>query len=176
MNERQYTNLFSYLLKKKNWNFLHSNKREDMHDHIDGFIILQNKGKAVRSLSVDLKGVKYFTKKDYGDKSKICQFIEFLNVNGDKGWLFGKAEVIAILNEEKNGFYLIYRKELLKWAENKFNIQLENRKIDDIEKDLLNKKYLWGFDYHKLIRRNGSKDIVTRIKISLIKELSFITI
>lgn len=75
---------------------------EDTNEHWD--IKVTNKyGKTV---FIDVKGIK--------DEKNQLNWIEFRNVKGKKGWLFGKADYIAF--ERNDCFMLIDRKILKKFA------------------------------------------------------------
>ncbi len=176
--ERKYTDLFEELIRNKGWTYRQSSKREDMHDHIDGHVTVCYKGKACNSFTVDLKGTKYTSRANEGNPDCMCQYIEFMTVRGDKGWLFGKSEYIAILDECEKRFYLILRTDMIKFCEDLFNVNLRKKFISLVE-DLA---YLdcWVKSateaYHKLYRRRGRSDIVTQISMDDVKALAKIII
>lgn len=178
MKERQYTELFENLLRAKGWTFRKATKHEDMKDHIDGYVTICDRGRAMATFSVDLKGDKYTSRANNGRMDCLCQYIEFLNVNGDKGWLFGKADMIAVLNEEMDGFYLIKMKALRKFCEELFSVDL-NRSVNDIARTLTTvgcERNLWTSNVecamHKLYhRRDRLDEIVTQISMDDIKSL-----
>ncbi len=176
--ERKYTDLFEAIIRNKGWTFRSSSKREDMMDHIDGFVTVCYKGKACNSFSVDLKGTKYTSRQNEGNPDCMCQYIEFLNVRGEKGWLFGKSEYIAILDECEEKFYLIRRVDLIEFCENLFKVNLR-RKLMDIVEDLADLD-CWvksAVDaHHRLYRRRDRYDIVTQISMSDVKTLAKIII
>jgi hypothetical protein len=176
--EKAYTKLFETLIRKRGWGFRQASKQEDMFDHIDCHITIMNGSKAVRSCAIDLKGTKYNSRLNEGVPEFMCQYIEFLNVNGDKGWLFGKAEYIAILDENESKFYLIKRTDLIKFCEKMFKVDLSG-KIEDIEERLLNVA-TWvtraDLAHHQLYRRWKRLDIVTQISMDEVKELAKIII
>jgi hypothetical protein len=179
MKEREYTDIFENLCRAKGWSFKRSSKHEDMKLHIDGFVTIYNKGRAVRTFSVDLKGDKYTSRANNGIKDCLCQYIEFLNVQGDRGWLFGKAEYIACLNENQDGFYLIPMKDLIGFCEDLFCVSLKG-KVSEIGRLLTSvgcEKNLWTSNVecamHKLYhRRDRLDEIVTQINMDDIKGLS----
>lgn len=175
--EKEYTRLFKDIIRTKGWKFQCATKHEDMHEHVDCHVTIMNGSNAVRSISIDLKGQKFNSRQNEGKMDCLCQYIEFLNVRGDKGWLFGKSEYIAILNEEDH-FYLIERKALIQFCEELFGVKLTG-KIEDVEKRLLDID-CWvkrsDKSHHKLYRRYGRKDIVTQIDMNDVKALTKITI
>jgi len=62
-----------------------STREEDMYDHIDYWVKRRGlKGEVIES-SVDVKGCNH----------PECIWIEFKNVAGDNGWLYGRANYIA---------------------------------------------------------------------------------
>jgi len=174
LNEDQYTKIFEKSLNRRGWKFSPSSVEEDMFDHIDGRIHIYDKGTPVRTLTVDLKGHKFRSK----HSKTLCQYIEFMNVRGQKGWLYGKADVIAILSEDEKTFYLIFRKDLIRFCQDLFGVNgLEN--FDGVEDRLLKLK-CWvnrpDAATHKLYRRKRLKDIVTQITMKDVKELAKIKI
>ncbi len=176
--ERKYTDLFEALLRNRGWIFKEPTKREDMFDHIDGHVTVCYRGKACNSFTVDLKGTKYTSRANEGNPDCMCQYIEFMTVRGDKGWLFGKSEYIAILDECEERFYLIKRTDLIAFCEKVFQVNLRKKFIKIVE-DLA---YLdcWVTSateaHHKLYRRRGRSDIVTQISMDDVKSLAKIII
>jgi hypothetical protein len=75
-------------------------KVEDMKQHIDCFVEIAGK-----TLSVDLKGLKKHT-------SQGLFAVELQNVQGLRGWLFGKADLIAFQCEDS--FIVVERNSLFK--------------------------------------------------------------
>ena len=176
--EREYTDLFELLIRNKGWTFRPSSKREDMKDHIDGHVTVCYKGKACNSFTVDLKGTKYTSRANEGVADCMCQYIEFLNVRGEKGWLFGKSEYIAILDECEERFYLIRRIDLLEFCEKLFKVNLR-RKLMQVAEDLAALD-CWVKSaveaHHRLYRRRNRLDIVTQISMDDVKALAKIII
>ena len=73
-----------------------STKQEDMYDHWDVMDIHGN--------TYDVKGIK-----GHG-----VNWLEFMNVRGDKGWMYGKAKYIAFLIQ--GDWVIVDREELLAWS------------------------------------------------------------
>lgn len=66
-----------------------STKQEDMFDHIDFWWDSPKKGR----IGVDVKGPRRDKRK--GDFNDSIQWVELKNVQGNDGWLYGKAKYIA---------------------------------------------------------------------------------
>lgn len=67
-------------------------KREDTKKHIDFWWNSPKKGR----IGIDAKGRKKDNRSDKKFNDDI-QWIEMLNVNGEKGWVYGESEYIAFL-------------------------------------------------------------------------------
>lgn len=117
--------------------FKKSSDEEDMFSHID---------MTVDGMTVDVKGMKKLNRSD-ADVNPDIHWIEFRNVHGNKGWIYGEAEYIAF--EIVDGFIMIKREELLEWCREK----IADKKIGD-------KKELY-----KLYRRNGRNDIISLVLV-----------
>ena len=63
---------------------------EDKYDHIDFWWDSPKKGR----IGIDVKGLRKNDRTDNHTDDSI-QWLELTNVNGNKGWLYGKAEYIA---------------------------------------------------------------------------------
>lgn len=75
-----------------------SNDYNDIYNHIDYYIKRQTD-----IVSVDVKG----------NNHPLVIWVEFQNVNGDKGWLHGKADYIAFDSPQLRAFIMVSRQELL---------------------------------------------------------------
>lgn len=113
----------------------------DIKEHIDYYITRKNNTKT----SVDVKG---------GNHPKVI-WVEFNNVNGEKGWLYGKAELIAFDMPELSGFVIVETKEL--------------QEVCDIivEKVFVTKQEAT----RKLYQRNGRRDVISRLELTDIMKL-----
>ena len=129
--------------------------KENVHQHIDFFI----KGKTERlvgfGFSVDVKARKRRSRgsDEYDDE---YTWIEFKNVQGKKGWLYGEADKIAFEVEE--GFLLVDKEELVRWCEKKV----------DLKKSVRNPYSA----IYKVYTRKGREDLISRIKTADIRSLS----
>tara|TARA_R100000541_G_scaffold17036_1_gene26733 strand:- start:140 stop:646 length:507 start_codon:yes stop_codon:yes gene_type:complete len=116
-----------------------SSKQEDIHMHVDFW-----HGED----GVDVKG------NNLPDEI----WVEFRNVNGNLGWVCGKAKWIAFEIPEIGGYARVEREELLQWCLN--NVDFTN---DIIRKDDA---------YKKIYQRVGRLDKITKLALKDIKELS----
>jgi len=112
-----------------------STENEDMFDHID---------LKVGGVGIDVKGIKRYSMKDAEANPEI-HWVEFQNVNGQKGWMYGKADYIAF--ELINEFLLIKREDLYNFCKEK----IVDRKVKDTK----------GF--YTLYRRKGCKDVLSLV-------------
>jgi hypothetical protein len=107
-------------------------KQQDMFDHIDFF---DEEG------SVDVKGNNL--------PEEI--WLEFKNVRGDAGWMYGKADWISFDLPEMGGFVTVLRKNLLDFA------------LDVTDMTRLVPK---SQAYKKLYRRKDREDLITIVTIN----------
>ena len=116
----------------------------DMYEHIDYFITRDNQTET----SVDVKGGNH----------PNCIWVEFKNVNGYDGWLYGKAQYIAFDMPEEQGFVVVSRVQLLEYCD------------EVIEKIFVDKKNAT----RKLYTRAdyGRKDVISRLELQDLKKLS----
>lgn len=100
--------IFERWAQKQGWTARKATRAEDMR-HIDYFLDIDGV-----EIAVDVKGLK----------RGICDnrvLIELLNVNGDKGWLFGEAFAIAFqIGPER--FLFVEREKLAKLVNRKMGI------------------------------------------------------
>lgn len=123
---------FSSLYK----NVVFATKEQDMYRHYD--VIIDG------GVKVDVKGMKKINRGD-NTVNPDFHYVEFMNVNGDKGWIYGEADIIAF--EQPNYFILVNREKLLLHCREKI-----------IDRKVGNKK-----EVYKLYRRPGRKDVMTII-------------
>ena len=114
-----------------------STKKDDWYKHIDCY---------VNGYGVDVKGNRYLD----------TIWLEYSNVNGNKGWLRGDAKYIAMHIEELDCFSIYNRSELLEFVEVNVKDKTTNKK-----------------DYLKFYTREkwGKKDLICKVKYSYIKHL-----
>lgn len=135
---------FSALLKNRDPNFQKSSK-DQQFQHID---YLTNFGK------IDVKAKKRISRSDTEEQEEFI-WLEFNNVQGKKGWLFGAADIIAF--ERNKDFILIKRKDLAEYAKKKCDI----KNIVDKSSKALYKGY----------QRKGRKDLISLIKMKDLFEI-----
>lgn len=86
-----------------------STESQDKFSHTDYFVTVNG-----REYSVDIKG-----KKRFADEGLFL--VEILNVAGNRGWLLGKADIIAF-EVEGGGFFFVRRDYLFKFLKCKMNL------------------------------------------------------
>jgi hypothetical protein len=119
-----------------------STREENIFKHIDFFL---PDGK-----SVDVKG-----------KNKPDEiWVEILNVKGNKGWLYGDADLIAFEMVEMGGFVMVDTSELRDFV------------AANITKEFTTKHE----SYRKLYRRKERLDIITKLFITDIMSLPSATV
>lgn len=176
-SEEKYTKLFEELCKLVGWSCTRSADYDNMHNHFDCVIMAPENGTdgEVQTLKIELKGNKYTKRSNQGDPKCLCQYIEYMNVKGEIGWLFGKADYIAMLNENADGFYFVTRSSLMAHSEKLFGVLMKGRKWIEIIPDLQAKKEHWVKDapqIHKLYKRYNRNDMVTQITMEEVKDLA----
>jgi len=126
-------------------------KNENMFNHIDYF--LDKPGS--EQISVDVKGIK---KSNRDGKSLIDEmWIEFYNVRGDKGWIHGKANLIA-QQVNDNIFYIFDREDLLKQVNKlvKWNLPMVKSPRQAL---------------YRLYQRWQRQDVITLVKLKDLKPI-----
>ena len=110
----------------------------DMFDHVDFFIHRPDGTKT----SVDVKHAN----PDF--------WVEFLNVRGNEGWLYGKSELIVYRYKDR---FLIIPREHLKTRAEKLTEKIFLTNKDDA--------------YRKLYRRKNRKDAITKLNLKDIADI-----
>jgi hypothetical protein len=119
-----------------------STQLEDRQQHVDFWMSLDGKGK----WGVDVKG------NNMPDEI----WVEFKNVMGDIGWLYGDAKIIAFEMPEAGGFAVVDREELAFFCEKHVRRVAAQSKDDS---------------YLKLYTRRDRKDVITKLYLSDIQSL-----
>ena len=102
---KQFEKELMYIFQRKGYETQESNELEDKYKHIDFYA----RGKDGSFYGVDAKAMKSI---DYGKTVQdTFTYVEWLNVRGNKGWLYGEAEVIGF--ERTSDVILIRRLDLL---------------------------------------------------------------
>ena len=120
-----------------------SSHTEDIHDHIDYWLAMSSQGKR---WGVDVKG------NNLPDEI----WVEFKNVRGNDGWLYGGATIIAFDMPEEGGFAIVDREELAFFCEK----HVREEKVSN-KKDAYLKRYT----------RKDRKDVISILKLHDIKSL-----
>lgn len=128
--------------------------KENVHDHIDFFIKGKTETLVGFKFSVDVKARKRKSR-DADEYDEEYTWVEFKNVQGKKGWLYGKADKIAF--ETEAGFLMVDREELAKWCEEKVDF---NKAVRNPYSAI-----------YKVYTRKGREDLITRIKTEDIRNL-----
>lgn len=122
-------------------------KQQDMKNHID---IQIRKGENEKIYSIDVKAPKRINRYD-SEESLVVTWVEFENVRGKDGWLYGDQDLLAF--DVGDRFVLVRRDELLNYLES----------IVLLVKDITNNRM--NADY-KFYRRKGREDVISQININ----------
>lgn len=136
---------------KLGWKISASSKAENIDDHWDYLVEKEDK-----QFKVEVKSAKRIDRHDLNAQLDYV-WVEFQNVRGKVGWLFGKADIIAF--EKEATFIFVKRLDLL---------ALVNKKVDLVAKVRDPKDALY-----KIYRRDGRKDKLTLLPIKDIEEIKF---
>ena len=124
----------------------------DRKKHIDFFIT----NKEQKTFSFDVKAMRSL---DGGKTTQdIFTAVEFQNVKGEKGWLYGEADYIAF--ERKQDIFIIKRTDLASFSEDKVQFRTSDRFADSL---------------YKLYSRKSKKDLISLIRLSDIPRHKMIT-
>lgn len=142
--------LFEKFLKDTKKKYRRANLAEQ-YNHVD-FVVHLN-----RDIKIDVKGPKKISRSDTSNNNELI-WVEFVNVRGEKGWLYGKNDLIAFYQTKDKAFYVVRTKDLAELCE----------KICD------NKRVLYAQEalYHKYTRF-GRKDILSMIKFEDLLKLHY---
>ena len=140
---------FANAARKENFIVRKATKDQDMKEHIDFFLEQDH-----FQFSVDVKARKKASRYD-NTFDDVWQWIEFKNICGNPGWLYGNADYIAF--EREKDFVLANREELKNFCEEK--VDQDDRVYSSREA-----KY-------KCYQRKGNKDLITRIRMVDINNL-----
>ena len=132
-----FEDLFKQKVESRGLRYNKSTQEDDWYKHIDCY---------VNGYGVDIKGNRHLE----------TIWLEYTNVNGNKGWLRGEALYIAMHIKELDAFSIYYREELLKFVEE--NVQEETTYKNDYFKFYTRKKW-------------GKKDMVVKVRYEDIKHL-----
>ena len=139
--------LFDQIAESKSLEIKNAKRRENMQKHIDKYVTDD-----VGTWSVDIKARKK-TSRGNSQAQDDWIWIEFQNVRGNAGWLYGEADRIAF--ETQDNFIIVDRSSLIDYVENAV----------DMGKSV---KYSSQARY-KTYRRAGRNDLLTMVELSEIK-------
>lgn len=136
---------FIRLAEAKSIKVEESSQKENIEDHIDYWLTKADGKKS----SIDVKGLKKSSR--HGKLDWEWLWIEYKNVQGNNGWLYGKQDLIAF--ECPNFFLIVQRKELQELCEKIAPFKPENvvTKPEDAKR--------------KIYSRNGRSDVLTKISV-----------
>jgi len=120
-----------------------SSHTEDIHEHIDYWLAMSSQGKR---WGVDVKG------NNLPDEI----WVEFKNVRGNPGWMYGGATIIAFDIPEEGGFAIVNREELAFFCEKHVANEFVTNKKDA---------------YLKRYTRKDREDVISILKLHDIKSL-----
>ena len=140
--------IFDQIAESKNLEVKNARRRENIHKHIDKYVKQESK-----TWSVDIKARKKTSRSD-SDAQDEWIWIEFQNVRGNLGWLYGEADNIAF--ETQDSFVIVDRKSLIDYVENAVDMAKPVRK-----------SYLAKY---KTYQRAGRNDLLTMVELSKIIE------
>ncbi len=132
---------FKRAAEKLGFQVMKAKPKEDMHRHIDYWLVYTD-----RKHAVDVKG------NNLPDEI----WCEFKNVQGKPGWMYGNAHIIAFDMPEEGGFSIVDRQELAFWCEKNVRDEFVSHK-----KDAHLKKYT----------RKDRLDVITRLNLEDLKLL-----
>lgn len=140
---KQFEKELMYIFQRKGYETQESNEIEDKYKHID----FHAKGKDGEFYGVDAKAMKSI---DYGSTVQdTFTYVEWLNVRGNKGWLYGEAEVIAF--ERLTDVILIRRLDLLDFCRGRVDRECYSKDAPSA--------------LYKVYNRPTRKDLISLIKL-----------
>lgn len=140
--------LFEQIAESKSLETKNAKRRENMQKHIDKYVTENGE-----TWSVDIKARKK-TSRSNSQAQDDWIWIEFQNVRGNAGWLYGDADRIAF--ETQDDFIVVDRNSLIDYVED----------VVDMGKSV---KYSSQAQY-KTYRRAGRNDLLTMVELSEIKK------
>ena len=139
--------LFDQIAASKHLEIKNAKRRDNIQKHIDKYVTDD-----VGTWSVDIKARKKTRRSDDNAQDDWI-WIEFQNVRGNTGWLYGEADYIAF--ETQDTFVIVKKDSLIDYVEG----------VVDMGKSV---KYS-GEAKYKTYRRAGRNDLLTMVELSEIK-------
>lgn len=142
---------FDKVAETKGYSIIEANNRDNMIRKIDRYVIDED---GILK-SVDVKIMKRKSRSDAKAQDEWV-WIEFNNINGNDGWLYGESDYIAF--ERENNFTLINRLELVDIAE----------KLVDLDSLVTSSKLA----KYKGYQRYGRFDLIAMVELDKIISLT----
>jgi hypothetical protein len=140
--------LFEWLAISRGYEVSKTSEEDDINRHVDFWI---KKDEIVLGIDVKARKRSYRKSKSF---DKIWTWIEFQNVGGNTGWVYGDADYIAFRSASKNlSFTLCHREELAALVE----------KLVPDTGELVGEAKLAKYKRYQRAKWNR-KDIITRIE------------
>ncbi len=98
------------------------------------------------SMPIDVKAMKKTSRSDR-DTDDSIHWVEIINVNGELGWLYGKAMYIAF--ETELFWIFVYRESLVEFIKEMCKDKIPTNSV---------------LDFYKIYTRDGRKDRITKVK------------
>jgi hypothetical protein len=133
--------LFKQIAENKGFMTRKASRKEDIYDHIDIFLTKED-----IELSVDVKAMKKISRSDDTSQDTYT-YVEFKNVKGNPGWIYGKANLIAF--ETNDSFLLVDRVKLVEHCESVIDFNAKVKKATD--------------SLYKIYSRSGRSDLISMI-------------
>jgi len=139
--------LFDQIALSKHLEIKNARRRENMQKHIDKYVTDD-----VGTWSVDIKARKKTRRSDDNAQDDWI-WIEFQNVRGNTGWLYGEADCIAF--ETQDNFVIVKKDSLIDYVEGAVDMGKSVKHSSQAR--------------YKTYRRAGRNDLLTMVELSEIK-------
>ena len=137
---------FVSIAERKGYEVKKSTRNQDMYDHIDLYLT-----KNEITVSLDVKAKKKINRYDSNSQSDYT-YVEFQNVRGNKGWLYGKADIIAF--ETDDTFVLVEREGLASYCEKVVDFKTKVGRASE--------------SLYKIYSRSDRNDLISMIELGII--------
>jgi len=133
---------FKGLAERRGYTVIQTSAASNIREHIDFILARDNEPDKI---AIDVKARKKVSRysDEYDDENV---WIEFNNVRGNPGWLYGKADKIAF--ERAFDFVLVDRESLKEYCEATVSPVIVKSRAEAI---------------YKSFQRNGRKDVISRV-------------
>lgn len=142
-------NSFVNFAQSKGYTVKQASANDDMRNHIDFHI-----SKDGKTFAVDVKSEKKVNRSDANTQNDLI-WLEYLNVRGQNGWMYGTANFIAF--QDGDNYLMIPREKLLERADSLVTGQRARNAGDAL---------------YKLYTRFNRQDLLTMVKKSDIVDLN----